>query len=474
MVASSISFVQLSVLSLVVSLAPRSADADELAPHERPRGSYVAVPAVVTQPVPTQRAGSAPHILFLNRCTGGIAISGGWPDDNIANRSGILGGTVNFPEYPFGDASWNEVLDHTRQIFSPFNVEVTDVDPSPMPHDEAIVCGSGSLAGFDGAGGVAPFTCDVIDAPITFTFPDSLGDYPRSIAEVIAQEAAHAWGLEHEYKCEDPMTYLYGCGDKTYQDGDYACGEYEARACECGGASQNSYQYILGLFGSAVPDEQAPTAAIVSPHDGQAFAVGDQFDIAVMVADDNAVEVVELYLDGELSSADMSDPFGPWPVVDAVAGSFEIYVIARDTAGKETMSTVVHFEVTEDGAPASDDSAGDSGGDDGGDSGADGAEVGDGEAGDEGDDSDGAMPGVLPPGFGLGGDAAGCACAADPSQPGGAGWSWLALLIGPAALARRRGHRTRASLCCDDHAPHAVDPRARVDARITDGGHSGE
>ncbi|MBC8071796.1 MAG: Ig-like domain-containing protein, partial [Deltaproteobacteria bacterium] len=421
MVCSTGSFLRVSVLASIV-LAPRMAGADVLAQPDRPRGSYVTVPSVVTQAPRPQQGGSAPHILFLNRCSGGVAISGGWPDDNIVDRSGILGGTVNFPEYPFGDASWNEVVEHTRQIFAPFNVLVTDVDPSPMPHDEAIVCGSGALAGFSGAGGVAPFTCDVIDAPITFTFPESLGDYPRSIAEVIAQEAAHAWGLEHELKCEDPMTYLYGCGDKTYQDGDYPCGEYEARACECGGPSQNSYQYILGLFGSAVPDEQPPTAAIVSPDDGDSFAVGDQFDIAVEVSDDTAVEVVELYLDGALSTADMSDPFGPWPVVDAIAGSFEIYIIARDAAGKETMSELVHFDVTEDGAPASEDD-GDGGGQ--GNDGDDGEPAGD-EAGSE-DGGTGAedMPGALPPGFGFGDDAAGsCACS-NASDRRGAWLVWL-------------------------------------------------
>jgi hypothetical protein len=221
------------------------------------------------------------------------------------------------------------------------------------------------------------------------------------------------------------MTYLYGCGDKTFQDGAYPCGEYEARACECGGADQNSYQYILGLFGSAVPDEAPPTASITSPHDGEVFAVGSMFDIAVNVSDDSGVEVVELYLDGALSSADMSDPFGPWPVVDAIAGSYEIYIVAKDTSGKETMSDVVHFEVTEDGAPPVDPTGDDNGSDDGGDSGDGGGSLDDG--GDAGDDGGGegggddGMPGVLPPFYGLDGDAQGCACASDPHAPVRAG-----------------------------------------------------
>lgn len=430
---------------------------DELAspqpPPDLPRGSYVRV-------APTEDAASgpflpgpdgSPHILYLNRCAGGLTITAGWPDDNVVNRSGILGGTVNFPEYPFGDSSWNQVVEHTRQIYSPFNVLVTDEDPSPMPHDEAIVCGSGSLAGFGGAGGVAPFTCGVIDAPITFTFPESLGDYPRSIAEVIGQESAHAWGLEHEYKCEDPMSYLYGCGDKTFQDGDYQCGEYNPRACECGGNTQNSYQYILGLFGSAVPDTQAPIATIVTPHDGEVFAVGDDFDISVQVSDDNQIELVSLYLDGAISSEDMSEPFGPWPVIDAPEGSYEFYIVAKDAAGKTTQSNMVRVEVSAepgagggngggggdgDGGSADDDGDGD---DDGANDG--GSDDGDTDGGFDVDDSS-----ALPAGFGLDGEPAGCACRSTPGGSGLGAW-WCALVLGWGA--RRRASPTSPSTSGD-------------------------
>ena len=397
------------------------------------------MPAVLTPELPAQRAGG-PHIIFLNRCVGGISIDAGWPDDNTVNRSGILNGTTQFPEYPFGDGSWNQVVVEAQEIFAPFNVLITDVDPSPMPHDEALVCGSGALAGFSGAGGVSPFTCEVIPAPITFTFPESLGDDPRNIAEVIAQEAAHAWGLEHEFKCEDPMSYLYGCGEKSFQDGDYQCGEYEGRACECGGATQNAFAAITELFGSAVPDTEAPTATIVSPIDGQVFAAGDNFDVAVDVSDDGEIARVDLYLDGEPSSADMSDPFGPWPVIDAVAGSFEIYIVATDAAGKETVSAVVHFDVTEDGVPPDEPSDGSDGGDgtDGG-----GGEVGDGDGGGGGDGGgSGGEPGALPPGFGLGAEAAGCGCTADPLAPAQAWWTGGLLVLWQTS--RRRRAATRA------------------------------
>lgn len=414
-----------------------------------PRGSYVWVPESVSSAPKPAAGGSDAHVLYLNRCEGGIVIDAGWPDDNVANRSGILGAPVNFPEFGYGDAAWEEVMAETRAIFSPFNITVTDVDPAPAPHDEALVCGSGGLAGFQGAGGVAPFNCGVIGSPITFTFPDSLGGHPRTIAEVIAQEAAHAWGLEHEYKCEDPMTYLSGCGEKNFQQGDYPCGEYQAVSCECGGATQNSYAYIEDLFGPAVADEANPAASIVAPLDGEAFQYGVTFDIAVNVSDDIAVTHVALYLDGALATEAAAEPWGPWPVIDLPQGSHELYVEASDAAGNTSASAVVHIEITPDGAPPDHDDGGGHGDDDdddhepsdgdggAGDDGAPGA--GDGQGDDAGDDGvfDGDDAGSLPGAYGFGPDEVGCACTSS-GRRGGTGWLWAPLLLMLGWRPRRR------------------------------------
>jgi hypothetical protein len=397
-----------------------------------PTGSYVWVPPADMKSPTEPVANGQPHVLFLNRCEGGQTVTAGWPDDSTIKRSGILHGTVNFPPFPFGDAAWEAVLEHTREIFAPFNVAITDVDPSPASHDAAIVCGSGALAGFSGAGGVAPFTCGVIQNPITFTFPESLGNNPRLIAEVIAQEAAHAWGLDHSYKCEDPMTYLSGCGPKSFQDGDYPCGEYSPRSCQCGGGTQNTFAHIMGLFGPAVPDMHPPTAAIMHPHDGQIFEVGADFDIRVQVDDDVGVTLVSLYVNGELVDQDSEPPFGPWPVIDIPEGVYDLQVEAFDASGKTGISDVVRVQATPGGVPPKgggdgDDAPGDDGGPPGGNGGID-------DPGEDGTASD-----ALPPGFGPDADLEGCACSARSSGSMGALWlAWLLAL----RRARRPRHRS--------------------------------
>ena len=69
------------------------------------------------------------------------------------------------------------------------------------------------------------------------------------ICETAGQETAHAFGLDHEFLCQDPMTYLVGCGAKSFQDEYVPCGEFQPRECNCGTPTQNSVQSMYQLFG---------------------------------------------------------------------------------------------------------------------------------------------------------------------------------------------------------------------------------
>lgn len=428
-----------------------------------PRGTYVwltddQVDQVDQVPeVPDVQFGGT-HILYLNRCQGGLTISHSGQNDSTNNQSTVGGGT--FPEYPYGDASWNELVNKTRALFEPYAITVTDVDPSPAPHDEAIVCGTPGVIGMpNGVGGVAPFSCGQIPNAITFTFAQVYGGDVDQMVATVGQEAAHAWGLEHLLRCNDPMTYLnspFGnegsCWPKSFQDNDSQCGEYSPRSCDCGGSTQNSHQHILNMFGAGVPDTAAPTAAIVSPTDGEAFPVGATFPIEVEVSDDVQVASVTLYANGSALSTDTSSPFGPFPAENTPEGIYEMYITVEDAAGNSTDSDVVTVYVNADAAPPAtsggsdggdggddSDSGGDgSGGGDGGDGGDGGGDGGDGG----GSDSD-AFPGEsggsgLPPGYGLANETAdGCACT---TGSGGDRWGFvfLGVMFGFGLRARRR------------------------------------
>lgn len=247
-------------LGLVLSISSASA--------ERARGSYV------WRDSPPQAADEhVPRLLFLNRCKGGCVLSPG-PEDAINNTSTIVGSTSTLAEFPFGDELWNEVLECVRAQYFPFNINVTDIDPGELPHFESIVAGDAADVGATGAAGIAPFSCGVFGNSINFSFAETIGADAQQLCEVIAQESGHVMGMEHAFLCEDPMTYLTGCGAKSFQDIDAPCGEFSEAPCECGNETQNSVQHLLGIFG---PGQQKATAdlAIVEVKEDPATSDGN-------------------------------------------------------------------------------------------------------------------------------------------------------------------------------------------------------
>ena len=232
-------------LSLACTLVAKPAHAERPRPSVRwadPDRVVVAEPA-------THRSG----VIFLNRCAGGCVLGPG-TDDSRVNTSSLLGGTVTISEFRHGDEAWDAVVTCVAGLYEPFGVEVTDVDPGEAPHFEAIVAGSPSEIGESEIGGLAPFACGVIDNAVTYSFANIYGSV-LDICETVAQETAHSFGLEHEYLCEDPMTYLTGCGAKAFRDVDAPCGEMAPRECACGGATQNSYLRLMREFAGRPPPD---------------------------------------------------------------------------------------------------------------------------------------------------------------------------------------------------------------------------
>jgi len=386
----------------VALLTAFDARADDFA--TRPRGTKVRVDAPNAIASRTEPFAGPALVLYLNRCRGGLTLSPGGADDSTRDVSQILDGPLTLPEYPYGDAQWAQIVSGVREIFAPFNIVVTDEDPGQTPHDEALVCGRSDGTPFAGSAGVAPYTCGRIPNAITYTFPETIGNDLRFTIETVAQEAAHAWGLDHSYKCEDPMTYLEGCGDKAFQDGDFPCGEYSARTCDCSGqATQNTYQHILNTLGPGTADAAPPVVSITAPEDGVTFVQGDDFHLSVSASDDVGIASVELYMDGSRIATDAQAPFDGWPMNDSPLGTYEFYVRAIDLSGNEGFSEPITVHVTNDGIDPNDAEGGSSGGDD---------------ADDDQDtgDTDGLGPGASGGGIPFAGPGqadSGCGCAVD-------------------------------------------------------------
>ena len=243
------------VLPLVIIYVTGCVDAGEIpGKGDEPAApaSYVPIrvaPNVKFAPGP----GADPLPIYLNR-SGGTFTAG--TDDSANNVSSVVSyaGVSSATVPAYNGSNWGQVVSCVQQQFSRFNVVVTDVEPAGGIYVEAVFGGDGSAVGFGGYGGVAPIdssTCQSIPNAIVYIFTDNLGGSAQVMCEVAAQEIAHAFSLDHQYLCEDPMTYLSGCGAKSFQDVDAQCGEYEPRACICGRPSQNSVQVLYEKLGVA-------------------------------------------------------------------------------------------------------------------------------------------------------------------------------------------------------------------------------
>ncbi len=338
MLAPRIAGICLSVAFAAAAAAPASANVPMTTERPEGHGTYIVIDES-SGSVIQDHAGS--HIIFANRCKPTCTITPGG-DDSRTNRSSIISSTVNISEYAYGDDSWNAMMDCLRDLYSPFDVLVTDEDPGDVPHFEAIVAGTAQEGGqFPGVLGVSPFSCGVIENAITYTFSNSVGNNPQVICEIVGQESAHAFGLDHEYLCEDPMTYLTGCGKKTFQDIDASCGTNGPTNCSCGGATQNSFQRILALFGDAVPPTP-PDCELTSPTQGDVVRPG--FRVNVEASDNVGVERVEVSINGDRLGVKTAPPYEFRTDDLALVGdTATIEAKCTDDRGAQTTDTITIF-----------------------------------------------------------------------------------------------------------------------------------
>jgi hypothetical protein len=288
------------------------------------------------------KAGGPPpsRLIFMNDCKpGGCNIVPG-NEDSRRNRSTIARRTSLVPEFPFSDAVWAETLACVRETYARFDITVTDEDPCPdpnsgctTPHWEIVVAGTPADISYpNNAGGVSPFDfdeCSIIDNSITYAFAEVMGNDPDVLCWVIAQETAHSFGLDHEFLATDPMTYISNPTSKRFQDTLADCGENEARQCYCGRNKQNSVAELFAIFGTAPPSP--PTVEITAPVAGQGVDPG--FRVGVEIEDTQGVQMVELVVDGVVTTTLLSPPWAFNAPADLVTGGHRVEVRATDLAG---------------------------------------------------------------------------------------------------------------------------------------------
>lgn len=291
------------------------------------------VPASATSRTSTGLADS--RVLYLNHI--GATLTPG-ANNSQTNTSSIVTRTSQVPGWAASSADWAATMACMKEVWSRFDVTITDVDPGKVPHIEAIFARAPSDVGInDYIGGISPFTsdCSVIESSIVFAFTDNLAKRPRTICEVMSQEIAHSFGLDHELLASDPMTYLSYSGPREFQDQDASCGEDKARPCGISGstcrATQNSVALLRARLGAANRDNTPPSVGITAPADAATVAAG--FAITATASDNVAIKSVQFYVDGEMAATRTAAPYTLDTDPMLAAGSHTISVEATDADG---------------------------------------------------------------------------------------------------------------------------------------------
>jgi hypothetical protein len=296
---------------------------------------------IVDPPSPEESVAHFSRIMYLNRCAGGCTVTYG-NNDSSNNRSSIAQGTLS--AWTYGDAKWNQLVACVEEIMGPFDIQVTDQDPGQTEHMEAMVAGLASQFGESNQIlGFAPGGCGYIPRSISFTFANnsyysSGGGDIDELCATVGQEIAHTWGLDHEMLASDPMTYLSYNGRRHFQNQAAPCGEYQNRSCNCGGSTQNSYNEILSIFGSATPTP--PGITITNPANGAQVAPG----FPVHAEADEALIRAELLINGNVVQTITNPPYAFNAPLTLGDGTYQVTVRGydiQDTPGSAMISVII-------------------------------------------------------------------------------------------------------------------------------------
>jgi len=387
-------------------------------------------------------------ILFVNFEGGEMnACGNNNPQDNC---SYIFNGTV----LPFsGDAAIRaSIIQVVRKRVADFGITITDTRPGSGDYDMEMV-GNWQGSNPDFAGIAPAGDCwDNNGGETSFTLEVSTS--PDAIAEIMLQELAHTWGLDHVDEQQDLLFPTTQGSNKTFRDECYqvvgnteldpTSGNCDHHVQACGSYSQqNSYAELLLIFGESIPDTTAPNIGILEPGDGDVIE-GEEFNLRIGLQDDQTPAVINTTI--TIESDSLPEPFvddaayaSPseltLPIQGLPDGEYTITLEATDESDNPAMSDSVSFTIqgsgaVDEGTASSADST-DEGGSDGEGTVADGDDDdGDDDDGDEGSGTDAGLDG------GTGGSDRGCACA--HGTPGRAGPLGLAMLAVIGMLRRRR------------------------------------
>ncbi|MEM6994539.1 MAG: hypothetical protein AAF721_28750 [Myxococcota bacterium] len=373
--------------------------------------------------------------------------------DNSAEDRSTLAKQGPYPPFTGGEQVAIAAAQEMANDVSQFGVRVVydpaNRPPPILPYTMAMIGGTWQDTNLeDSAAGVAPGAdCGALgQRHVVYTFASG-GWSATAVANVTAQEAGHAWGLDHSLNCGSVMSYC-GTGNGNFSSScdplceagcqsPAGCRLFHEQFCGEGSDRQNEAEELAFLFGTNEPDLEPPFVEIQSPVEGQEVEAGGDVDLRAVV-DDNYGGYgwsVAITRDGETLFDEVAfdrlvddDYRAALNLVGLEPGDYTVSVTVMDHGDNQTTDTVafvVRGAAADDGEDDGADDGGDTGGADDGVGPDDDGGSGDGTGVATGGASGGMVAGVE--------DRGGCSVLAGrPGLPAGL------LLLLPVAWMRRR------------------------------------
>lgn len=288
---------------------------------------------------------AASRTIYLNK--NGVTLSPG-VNDSVTNRSSVVTQSTAIPAWNVSASVWSSTVSCIREVFAPFNVTITETNPGSVPHIEAVFGGSPTMVGQpNNLAGVSPFTadCAVIENSVVFAFMGALPADPTLACEVMSQEIAHSYGLDHVMVASELMTYLPFAGRRWFQNLNATCGEDKTRPCGLNSSgcrqTQNSVALLIQRLGlkAATGDTVAPTVSITSPQN--AAVVPPTFNVKFTATDNTKVTMASLYIDGVPSGSAMLAPFSIPVPSNLSEGAHKLRIVATDGSNEQAKEITV-------------------------------------------------------------------------------------------------------------------------------------
>jgi hypothetical protein len=226
----------------------------------------LAVAALVAS-VPGLAQATGTEVLYLNFSDGTENVGKAEVDDATRNAS-MMGAVAPYPAFAWpgmddAEARRDLVAELTRQIdeaFAPYDIVVTSTRPAAGRYTMVMVGGDPALFEMDPrVAGVAFMDCDNHQSGnVVFAFPATLGGSMHGLFTTIAQEAAHALGLQHSSDPNDLMYPRVDLSQRSFQDRESPV----ASPKYCDGTTQNSHRRLLELVGAWKGGDKAAAQAL--------------------------------------------------------------------------------------------------------------------------------------------------------------------------------------------------------------------